>query len=55
MARMAGQDLAHKGMALEVAVQTLVSRVKAIKEILISNLIKVINNNSPVIRVIPSN
>ena len=54
MAQMAVQDPALTDLALVVAVQTLDFRAKAIKEVLISNLIKVINNSSLVIRVIQS-
>ena len=54
MARMASQDPALTGLAFEVAAQTLVFRSKAIKAISISNLIKVINSSSLVIKVIQS-
>ena len=54
MARMAGQDPAHTDLALEVAAQTPVFRVKAIKAVLISNPVKALNSNSPAIRVIQS-
>ena len=54
MARMAGQDPAHTDLALEVAAQTPVFRAKAIKVVLISNLVKEISSSSTVIRVIRS-
>ena len=50
MPQMAVQDLALTSLALVVAVQTLVSRAKAIKVVLISSLVKGINNGSLVIR-----
>ena len=54
MARMAGQYLALIDLALEVAVQALVFRAKAIKVVLTSNLVKGISSSSSVIRVIQS-
>ena len=52
MARMAGQDPALTGLALEVAAQTLVFRAKAIKAVLIMNLAKGISSSSMVIKAI---
>ena len=54
MARMVVQDPALTGLALAVAVQTLVSIAKAIKVVLISSLVKGIRSNNLVIRVIRS-
>ena len=54
MAQMAAQDPALTGLALVVVVQTLASRAKAIKVVLISSLVKGINNSNLVIRVIRS-
>ena len=56
-AHTAGQDPALTDPALEVAAQALDSRVKVIKVVLTSNLIRVISSNisSLVIRVIRSN
>ena len=54
MARMAAQDPALTGLALELAAQTLVSRAKATKVVSISNLVKGISSSSVVIRVIQS-
>ena len=51
MARMAVQDPVLTGLALVVAAQTLVSKVKAIKVVLISSLVKGISSSSLVIRV----
>ena len=55
MARMAVQDPALMDLVLEVAVQDLVFRAKAIKVVLISNLAKRISSSSLVIRAIQSN
>ena len=52
MARMVAQDPALTGLVLVVAVQTLVSRAKAIKVVLISSLVKGISSSNMVIRVI---
>ena len=53
MACMAVQDPSLMDLGLEVEVQALVSRAKAIKEVLISNLVKRISSSSSlVIRVI---
>ena len=54
MARMPAQDPALIDMALEVAVQALVFRAKAIKAALISSLVKGISSSSLVIRVTQS-
>ena len=54
MAHMTGQDPALMDLALEVAAQAPVFRVKAIKVALINSLIKGISS-SPIIRVIQSN
>ena len=54
MARMAVQDQALMDLDLEVAVQVLVFRAKAIKVALINNLAKGINNSSLVIKAIQS-
>ena len=52
MARMAVQDPVLMDLGLEVVVQALVFRAKAIKVVLISNLAKGISSNSLVIRAI---
>ena len=52
MARMAVQDPALTGLALAMAVQTLVSKAKAIKVVLISSMVKGISSSNLVIRVI---
>ena len=52
MARMAGQDPALTDLALEVAAQAPVFRAKAIKVVLINNLVKGISSSSLVIRFI---
>ena len=54
MARMAARDPVLTDLALEVAVQAQVFRAKAIKVVLISNLVKGISNSSLVIRAIQS-
>lgn len=54
MARTAAQDLALTGLVLVVAVQTLVSRAKAIKVVLIRSLVKGIGSSNLVIGVIQS-
>ena len=54
MARMAGQDPARTGPDLEVVAQTLVFRAKAIKAVLINNLIKGISSSRVDIRLIQS-
>ena len=54
MVRMAAQDPALTDLALVVAAQIPVFRAKAIKVVLISNLLKGISSNSLVIRVIQS-
>ena len=54
MAHMEVQDPALMDLGLEVAVQALVSRAKAIKVILISNPAKGISSSSPIIRAIQS-
>ena len=54
MDHMAAQDPTLTGLALVVAAQTLVSRVKAIKVVLISSLVKGISSSNLVIRVIQS-
>ena len=54
MACMAAQDPALTDLALEVVVQALVLRAKAIKVALISNLVKEINSSSLVTRAIQS-
>ena len=51
MARIVGEDPDLTGLALEAAVQTLVFRAKAIKAVLINNLVKGISSSSLVIRV----
>ena len=51
---MAVHDPALTGLALVVAGQTMVSRAKAIKVVLISSLDKGISSNNLVIRVIRS-
>ena len=48
MARMASQDLSLMGSALEVEVQALDFKAKAIKVVLINNPVKVISSNSMV-------
>ena len=55
MARMAAQDPALMVLVVEVAVQALVFRAKAIKAALISSLVKGISSSSLVIRTIQSN
>ena len=52
---MAVPDPSLTDLALLVAVQTLASRAKAIKVVLINSLVKGINSNSLVIKVIQSN
>ena len=52
---MAGQDPALTDLALEVAAQAPVFMVKAIKVVLVSNVVKGINTSSLAIRVIQSN
>ena len=52
---MAGRDPALTDLAFEVAAQALVFSDKAIKVVLVNNLIKEINSSSLVIRVIQSN
>ena len=54
MARMAVQDPILTVQDLVVAVQTLVSRAKAVKVVLISSLVKGISSSNLVIRVIRS-
>ena len=54
MVRMAGQDPALTNLALEVAAQAPVFRAKAIRAVLISNLVKGISSSRPVIRLIQS-
>ena len=54
MPRMAVQDPVLMDLVLEVAVQALVFRAKAIKVVLISNLAKGITSSSMVIRAIQS-
>ena len=54
MSQMAVQDPALIGLALAVAVQTLASKAKAIKVVLISSLVKGISSSNLVIRVIRS-
>ena len=54
MGRMEVQDSALTGLALVVAVQTLVSKAKAIKAVLIISLVKGISSSNLVIRVIRS-
>ena len=49
MANRAGQDPALTGPALEVAAQTLDSKARAIKAVLISSPVKAISSSSPVI------
>ena len=51
---MAVQDPALTDLALGVAAQALVFRAKAVKVVLISNLVKGISSSSLVIRVIRS-
>ena len=53
MAQMAAQDPALTGLALVVVVQTLASRAKAIKVVLINSLVKGVSS-SQVIKVTPS-
>ena len=54
MARMAVQDQALMDLGLEVAVQAVVFRARAIKAVLINNLAKGISSSSLVIRAIQS-
>ena len=54
MARMAVQDPVLMDLGLEVVVQALVFRAKAIKAVLINNLTKGISSSSLVIKAIQS-